>query len=201
MKGFPVEPLNDFGLFSGALLGFAPVPLPAPDKGLVGFNLTLEARCNGGPSLPYAVKHESGCLLGYPYFPMQLHAGDAFHLGCLKLDGECPFPQGNLGRFESRSGLNGEVALAIRASVGRLRMSGFISSDATATRAVSSVRPDLGFKPLPGGLFVRKHIRKLPQCNAFSEMLSRCFLCHNMSFHSKVLGLEGGYFSTCLPVY
>ena len=74
--------------------------------------------------------------------------------------------------------LDGKVAAAIRATVGRVFMAGLMGPRAAAMRAMATVRPNLPLEPVSRGLLVREHIGKLDDRNAFAIALSRGRVCH-----------------------
>ena len=122
-----------------------------------------------------AVEHEPRRLLRDLEFPVETHRGDALQARQIRIDGDRPLPQRNLGTLENGGGAYREVAPAVRAPVGHgLGLGDFGGLQPAAARAAPLAVPDRLLEPASGGGFVREHVGKLDEADAFAVVLVGC---------------------------
>ena len=179
----------------GALAVRHVLPLPAHVR-LVGFDRTLErlsAARFRHPCFADAMEHEPRGRLAHPDVPVQLHGRNGFEAGKAKVDRDGPLAKRDLGVGERGSGLDAEVAPAVRAPVRHLRVRGFPCAHASALPAASAIRPVDRLEPRCGCGFIREHVHYLDQGEPFAEVLARCLAFRRHVDSPKLVGERYAY--------
>ena len=171
------------------------LPLPAHVR-LVGFDRTLErlsAARFRHPCFADAMEHEPRGRLAHPDVPVQLHGRNGFEAGKAKVDRDGPLAKRDLGVGERGSGLDAEVAPAVRAPVRHLRVRGFPCAHASALPAASAIRPVDRLEPRCGCDFIREHVHYLDQGEPFAEVLARCLVFRRHVDSPELVGERYAY--------